>query len=489
MIKDFEQQFSPLSCMITALPPLDHQLAAFQRFHVQDYGAFFCEMGTGKTKMILDIIQNGHESNVLVVAPNGLHLNWFHIEIPKHIHSDIKYSMYCWEGRPTSEKAHKKLFRFLEPHNRFGHDINFMLINVEALRTKAGYDAAEAFLKSSEYAHMVIDESTCIKNPKAQQTKACLKLSALATRRWILNGTPVTQGPLDVFSQCKFLHPEALPYRTYTAFKNNFAEETLMTMQNRSFRKITGYKNLSMLTAQLSPFSLRLQKEDCLDLPPKIFTERIVEMTPAQKQAYKDMRDLCLMQLDTGQLVTASIALTKLVKLHQILTGFVTDEHGDCHDLDNNRIPALLSIAEIQKPLVIFCAYRHNVHQVTSALAQEHGEDKVVSYYGESSQSDRTAAIERFQNGEADFFVGTSAAAKGITLHRASTLIYYSNSYSLETRLQSQDRIHRIGQTSKCTYIDLVTPGTVDQMILKALLAKKDLADTVLKDIRDLLTQ
>ena len=473
--------------MITALPPLDHQLSAFQRFHVQDYGAFFCEMGTGKTKMILDIIQNGHESNVLVVAPNGLHLNWFHIEIPKHIHSDIHYSLYCWGGRPTSEKNHKKLFRFLEPTNREEFDINFMLINVEALRTKAGFDAAEAFLQGSESSHMVIDESTCIKNPKAQQTKACLKLGALATRRWILNGTPVTQGPLDVFSQCKFLHPEALPYRTYTAFKNTFAEETLMTMQNRSFRKITGYKNIPMLTAQLSPFSLRLQKEDCLDLPPKVFTERIVEMTPAQKQAYKDMRDLCLMQLDTGQLVTASIALTKLVKLHQILTGFVTDENGDCHDLDNNRIPALLSIAEIQKPLVIFCAYRHNVLQVTRALAQTFGEEKVVSYYGDTSQDLRTQAIEQFQNGQADFFVGTSAAAKGITLHRASTMVYFSNSYSLETRIQSLSRIHRIGQTKKCTYIDLVTPNTIDGVILAALNKKEDLASTVLDNLRTIL--
>jgi SNF2 family DNA or RNA helicase len=297
----------------------------------------------------------------------------------------------------------------------------------------------------------------------------------------------VTQGPLDVFSQCKFLHPEALPYRTYTAFKSTFAEETLITLQNRSFRKITGYKNLTMLTAQLSPFSLKLDKKDCLDLPPKVFTERVVPLTRDQERIYRDMRDLCIAQMENGEIVTASMALTKLVKLHQILTGFVVDDEGQPHPISNHRIESLLDVAQVTSPLVIFCAYRYNVVQLKQALEEAHGEGSVVTYYGDTPKKDREEAVERFQSGYADFFIGTSAAAKGITLHRASTMIYYSNSYSLETRLQSQDRIHRIGQDRKCTYVDLVTPSSLDEMILKALTQKKDLADTILDDLRSLL--
>lgn len=470
--------------MITALQPYKHQLDAFQRFHKKPYGALLCEMGTGKTKIMLDIIQNSLEQNILIVAPNGLHLNWGRIEIPRHLHEDCLHDVYTWKGTPTSQKARNELNDAVSPHD----DANkrFFLINVEALRSKSTLPHLEAFLNLPGDSHMVIDESTCIKNPKAIQTKACLYLANLADRRWILNGTPITQGPLDIFSQCKFLHPTALPYRTYTAFKNTFAEETIVTLQNRSFRKIIGYRNLPMLTAQLSPFSLKLDKKDCIDLPDKVFTTHTVELTREQEKAYKEMKDLCLTQLQSGEIITASQALTKLIKLHQILTGFLIDEDNAAHALPNHRTNALLAIAEQSGPLVVFCAYRHNVVQVKEVLEKAHGDGSVVTYYGDTPKAERNEAVDRFQTGYADFFVGTSAAAKGITLHRACNMVYYSNSYSLETRLQSQDRIHRIGQTKKCTYTDLVVPSSLDEHILKALESKKDLSKAVLDDLTKL---
>ena len=467
--------------MITKLTPMDHQVQAFDRFRTKDYGALFCEMGTGKTKIILDIIQNGPEGAVLVIAPNGLHLNWNHSEIPKHVAVD--HSCYCWKGTPTSKKAKRELDEFFQDDSPF----KFFLINVEALRNVSGFRPVELFLKRHKPSHIVIDESTCIKNPKAAQTRACLKLAKLANKRWILNGTPITQGPLDLFSQCKFLSPNTIPYSSYTAFKSQYAVESTITMQNRSFKKITGYKHLDRLTKELEPFSLKLDKKDCLDLPDKTFIEEHVEMTKEQSKAYNEMKDLCMAQLSSGEIVTTTQALTKLLKLHQILTGFVIDDEGTTHELPSNRIKRLLQIAEAKKPLVIFCAYRQNVAQVRDALSDAYGADKVVTYFGDTTQNARTQAVTRFQNGEADFFIGTSAASKGLTLHRADTTVYFSNNYSLETRLQSQDRIHRIGQTNRCTYIDLITPNTIDQMILAALAAKKDLATSVLNDLTELL--
>ena len=147
----------------------------------------------------------------------------------------------------------------------------------------------------------------------------------------------------------------------------------------------------------------------------------------------------------------------------------------------------LLQIAETSGPLVIFCAYKQNVQHLKEALTAQYGKDSVVVYSGDTPSNKRSEAVERFQSGAAQFFIGTSAAAKGLTLHRASTIVYYSNNYSLETRLQSQDRIHRIGQDKKCTYIDLVVNNSLDEIILKRLMQKKELSSMVLDDLIEII--
>jgi len=486
MIKDLFMD-APTVNLFSKTQPLQHQFEAFHRFIDQQYGAFFCEMGTGKTKIILDIMQNSAQHGALVAAPNGLHLNWFYSEIPKHWCEDIPVAIYCWKGRPTSKKDKDALEFFLARRDKF----RFLLINVEALRTKNGYDTAFEFLKGLPSSHFVIDESTCIKNPQAQQTKACVKLGRMATRKWILNGTPMTQGPLDLYSQCKFLDDSSIPYKTWTSFKGTFAIEQLITLQNRSFRKVIGYQNLERLAREISPFALRLEKKDCLDLPNKVFTEFMVEPTKEQLKLYDEIKNLCLSEIADGKVVSVTIALTKLVKLHQVLTGFVKDDEGEVHQVPNNRLNALLRIAEsdTSQSLVVFCAYRENVMQVTRALADTFGDESVVTYTGETSKDGRTSAVQRFQNGDAKYFVATSAAAKGLTLHKACNMVFYSNSYSLETRLQATDRIHRIGQTEKCTYVDLIIPNTLDRAILHALRTKKELSSAVLDDLKRMIVE
>ena len=331
---------------------------------------------------------------------------------------------------------------------------------------------------------MIVDESTCIKNPKAQQTKAVMKLAKQTERRWILNGTPITQGPLDLYSQCKFLDATSIPEKTMTTFKHAYAIERTMTMGSRSFNKVVGYQNLDKLTKNIEPFSLRLEKKDCLDLPSKTFNKVYVELTPEQERVYRNIKEESIALLE-GEMVTTTIALTRIVKLHQILTGFVITDNDTKVNLRNNRLAALKQIAETAKPLVVFCAYKHNVDQIKAELSDY----KVVTYTGDDTSNNRNQAVEDFQAGNADIFVGTSAAAKGLTLTSASTMVYYSNNYSLETRLQSQDRIHRIGQDDKCTYIDLVVPNSIDETIIHKLQAKKELSDEVLDDLIDIIKQ
>lgn len=471
--------------MIYKTKPLKHQEDAVMRFYNKPYGALFCEMGTGKTKILLDILQNPNnvehtQFDAVVVAPNGLHHNWALNEIPKHMDN---VDIYCWKG-PIRSKRQTQYF------NRFccSYKNRILLINIEALRTKPGYQAVETFsLKYKKNSHFIVDESTCIKNPKAIQTKNVLKLSANALRRWVLNGTPITQSPLDLFTQCRFLDKNALPYPTYTAFKHQFAIEQTINMGSRSFRKVVGYQNLNELTKLLEPFTLRIEKKDCLDLPEKTFEKVVVPMTWQQEDLYESMKKDCIAMLENGDLVTTTLALTKIIKLHQILTGFVTTDNNTEHPIENNRIAALLQIAETTQPLVVFCAYKNNVTTVREALAKKFPDANIVEYTGSVSDAVRNEGVRQFQEGEADFFIATSAAAKGLTLHRASTMVYYSNNYSLETRLQSQDRIHRIGQDNKCTYIDLVVPNTVDEKILKRLQEKKELSNMVLDDLIEII--
>ena len=469
--------------MIYKTKPFQHQEDAVMRFYNKPYGALFCEMGTGKTKILLDILQNPNRVehtlyDAIIVAPNGLHHNWALNEIPRHT---VNADVYCWKGPPSSKKRKQELVNFC---NTTGTNRIF-LINIEALRTKHGYQAVTKFTDTfKQNSHFIVDESTCIKNPKAIQTKNVLKLSQPAARRWILNGTPITQSPLDLFAQCRFLSKESIPYNTYTAFKHIFAIEQTMTMGSRSFRKVVGFQNLNQLTELLEPFSLRIEKKDCLDLPDKVFEKVVIPMTPEQERIYQSMKKDCIALLDSGELVTTTLALTRIIKLHQILTGFVTTDDDTEHAIDNNRIDALEQIAETTRPLVVFCAYKFNVRQIVERFKDKY---KVVTYTGDDSTAEKNQAVKDFQDGNADIFIGTSAAAKGLTLHRASTMVYFSNNYSLETRLQSQDRIHRIGQNDKCTYIDLVVPSTVDESILKRLKEKKELSNMVLDDLIEII--
>ena len=226
------------------------------------------------------------------------------------------------------------------------------------------------------------------------QTKAVMRLAKQSDRRWILNGTPITQGPLDLFSQCKFLDADSIPEKTMTTFKHAYAVENTMTFGMRSFKQVVGYQNLDKLTKNLEPFSLRLEKKDCLDLPEKTFNQVFVELTAEQERVYKDLKNDCVTALEDG-LVTTTMALTKIVKLHQILTGFVITDDGITVDLQNNRIAALKQICEVAKPVFIFCAYKHNVQQVRLALVDH----KWVSYTGDDSTAKKNEAVRAFQEG------------------------------------------------------------------------------------------
>jgi SNF2 family DNA or RNA helicase len=466
--------------------PFVHQAAYLQRFWQYPTSALFAEMGTGKSFMLINnaamLYDKGKINAMLIVAPKGVYRNWYRSEIPKHMPEHISYKMACWN--PTPRKAEK-----MEMDAMFNavDDMRILIMNIEAFSTEKGQQFAKVFLRVTD-AFMAIDESTTIKTPTAKRTKAIVKIGKDARYRRIATGSPVTKSPLDLYSQCDFLGEDCLNYSSYYAFQARYAVLVERKMPTHTFKQVVGYRHLDELKDKLDRFAFRVTKDECLDLPDKIYLRRDVELTSEQKKAYDQMKLMALSVLDEG-LVSTNNALTQLMRLHQIVCGYVKLDDGQELDLPNNRLSELMDLlAESDGKVIIWANYRKNIQDIKLAIQKEYGMTSVATYYGDTAAEDRQDIVDKFSDPKSElrFFVGNpTTGGYGLTLVSSHTVVYFSNSFDLEKRLQSEDRAHRIGQTEKVTYIDLIATSTVDEHIVKALRNKINIASAVLgEDIK-----
>ena len=464
--------------------PFQHQRTTFEDSWAAEYHALLMEMGTGKSKVVVDtmgaLYEKGLIDAALIVAPKGVYDNWVQKEIPQHLPERINRKIVRW--RPDKTKAFEETFRSLVMDDFDG--LKVFVINVEAFSTGRGAGAAYAFLEQNPDNIMAVDESTTIKNRNALRTKNVVAARQLAKYRRILTGSPITKSPMDLFSQCNFLSPKALGTTSYFAFQNRYAVIVRRNMGHRSFQEIVGYRRLDELSEKLDNFSTRVLKSECLDLPPKLYIRREVPLTPEQKRVYDQMRTLALAVLSDASVATTQSVLTQIMRLQQICCGFFQPDEGGIQQLPNDRLSELMDVLDdVGGKAIIWATYTHSIKQITEEIAKVHGPRSVAAYYGETPQDERQEIVNRFQD-PADplrFFVGQPrTGGYGITLTEASTVIYFSNSYDLEIRLQSEDRAHRIGQQKAVTYVDLVSPDTVDEKVLSALYDKNILAGQVL---------
>jgi len=466
--------------------PFNHQREALQASWDAEFHAWFMEMGTGKSKVAIDnmgvLYKQGRINASLIVAPKGVYDNWVKGEIPAHLPDDIKRKIIRW--KPSQSKSYAAELEDLIMEDYDG--LKVFVVNVEAFSSPRGARAAGRFLVQNPNNIMIVDESTTIKNRKAQRTKNLMTLTKYSRYRRILTGSPVTKSPMDLFSQCNFLDERALGYNSYFAFQSRYAVVQKRVMGARSFQEITGYRRLDELNEKLFEFSTRVLKEECLDLPEKVYIKREVELTDEQAKVYTQMKKLALAQMEGGDLATTESVLTQIMRLQQICCGFFQPDVGRIQPLKNNRLNELMSITdELQGKAIIWASYTHDIQQIADTLRDRFGPDSVALYYGETPQDQRQEIVDRFQdvNNPLRFFVGQPrTGGYGITLTAANTVIYYSNSYDLEIRLQSEDRAHRIGQKNIVTYIDLVSPNTIDEKVLGALRQKINLAEQVLNE-------
>ena len=462
--------------------PYEHQKDALKRCWNKEAFAIFAEMGTGKTKIALDnaciLYNKGKIDRVLVIAPKGTYMTWVEQEIPIHIPDYIETKILAWKPS-TSEKYKAQLKNIRESE----YKLKIFVMNVEALSTKKGIKEALLFLNFKSM--MIVDESTTIKNPKAKRTKNILSLAKEAKYRRILTGSPVTQSPMDLWAQMDFLDPEILGQQSYYAFRTRYA---VMITANAAggthkYNKIIKFRNLAQLGKLVSPHAYRILKKDCLDLPAKMYSKRDVELTDEQKEAYGEMKQNAIAQLK-GQSTTALNVLTQLIRLHQITCGHMKLDTGSTMNLNSNRLDELMHIlGETTGKVIIWANYIHDIERIEATIAlSDFGQESCCTYYGATPSDKRQECIRKFQDPDSKvrFFIGnTQTGGYGITLTEASTVIYYSNNYDLEKRIQSEDRAHRIGQKNPVLYIDLVAKGTVDEKIIQSLRNKVNIAKEI----------
>ena len=463
--------------------PYAHQLTALEKsWDKTEYG-YFMEMGTGKSKVLVDnmamLYDKGKINGAIIIAPKGVYRNWYSQEIPNHLASHIQPTMVLWTAltSKTKDKEYQTLFET-------GHDLHILIMNVEALSTKKGLEFAAKFMRCHE-TMLAIDESTTIKNPSAKRTKSILALGKESKYRRILTGSPVTKSPLDLFTQCGFLNSYLLGFDSFYAFRNRYANMVDRNFGGRRVQLIGSYKRLDELATKLKAFSYRVLKEDCLDLPEKVYIRREVDLTDEQSKAYSTMKSAALALLK-GKMATAPHVLTQMMRLHQITCGHLKNDDGTITEIKNNRLKELVNLLdEVEGKVIIWANYVYDIEHIVKTISDEFGSDSIVQYYGAIPAEQRQENIEKFQdpNSKARFFIGNpQTGGYGITLTCANTVVYYSNGYDLEKRLQSEDRAHRIGQNKSVTYVDFIAPKTVDEKIVKALRKKMNIANEIMDE-------
>ncbi len=464
--------------------PYGHQLDALKASWDKEVFAYFMEMGTGKSKVLLDnaaiLYDKGEINALLLIAPKGVYKNWFDSEIPTHLVDHIDKKMVLWKTSDKSIKQIKKLNTLFEP----GSDLRILIMNVESFSSGNGSEFAYKFLSAHPKSMVAIDEATTIKTPSSNRTKNILSLSNHCKYRRILTGSPVTKSPLDLYSQCAFLDPWLLDHQSFYTFKARYSICKKIQVNGRQIEIVVGYRNLGELSDKIKTFSQRVLKEDCLDLPEKTFVKHYVELTKEQKKVYEQMKKEAIAFLD-GKMQSTATVMTQLMRLHQITCGHFTADDGTIKDLPCSRLGELMDILEkIEGKTIIWSHYTHDVKRIIAEIKKVYGEDSVVDYYGATDTDSRSANIKKFQTDDkCRFFVGTThTGGYGITLTAGSNMVYFSNGYDLEKRQQSEARIDRIGQTKKMTYIDIMAQDTIDERIVKALRSKVNIANAIMDE-------
>ncbi len=470
--------------------PYAHQLEALEASKIHDDYALFWEMGTGKTGGMINILRNVYTrkkriSRTLILGPLAVVQNWqrefeIHSWIPqKHIYALNK----------SGPRRNKEIARISEL------DEGILILNYQALTRK---ETVSLLLKWKPEV-LVCDESHMLKNPQSKTSKTVYKLSLSCAHRYILTGTPILNSELDIFQQYKILDDGDTFGRTFNMFRSNYFVNDNASNPHVSWPKWipNPYKEVQKdISRMMYRKASRVKKEECLDLPPFIKQTYEVQMSTIQAKAYEEMKKDYITWIGSVKEktpVVAQLAVTRLLRLQQIVSGFVKTETGQEVNFDKNpRLDALEELLEgliKHDKVIIWCSFKNDYKIIEKMLNKLQKKDLFgyVFLTGDQNGFEKQQSIDCFQqHAQCKVIVANRASGGvGINLTAARYSIVYSRDFSLANELQSEARNYRGGSEihSNIVKIDLVTPGTVDAQVLDALSNKQKISDVIL-DIR-----
>lgn len=477
--------------------PFEHQKTALRRSWRRQGYAYLMEMGTGKSKVVVDEVGMYFELQmcdcVVILAPKGVYRNWYTKEFPNHLPERIPRQMCLWRPGGGNKTQQRELKAHLIPNGK----LRILIMNIEALSSG---ELALAYLRrfiNSGVCYGAVDESTFIMGPDSIRTRRVLSVAPMLFWRRILTGSPIGTSPLDLFSQFEFIGNGLLGAKNWFAYRATYAllKDSRFTKKRKdadgnlidtgkTVKIIVNYRNLDKLNEKLEANSYRVLKEECLDLPPKTYTTRDVDLTEEQARVYAELVANSIAELENAETVTTTLVLTKLLRLQQVSCGHVTTDDGDLRELPSNRPEALAELLrEAQGKAIIWSTFQPDIRRIVRTLRKEFGEGSVAEFHGENSNTRHQDEARWLNEPDCRWMVSSQQSGGfGNTWLPGRLVVYYSNHRSLLIRQQSEDRPHRSGQTHPVTYVDLLARGTKDRKIIETLRKNMDLAAQVTGD-------
>lgn len=434
---------------------LPHQEEAYNKLKGIRVGALFAEQGTGKTRTTLSLVKKrldaGKVDSVLWLCP---------CSVKKNLREDITY--HCGEmpegfvirgieSLSSSDRLYLQLLKLVETHKVF----------------------------------LVVDETTLTKNPKAIRTERITVLSEKCPYKLILNGTPISRNEADLFAQFYILDWRILGYKSYYSFAANHLEYKRIRLPNgveyEDKNRIERVLNVDYLTEKIAPYTYQVKKSECLELPDKDYFGRGFSMSQEQSECYDDVEELYLESVDEVKSETIYKLFTACQHVSSGRRVLSRPEERMrttpifANPMDNPRIKELMELLmEIgNEKVIIFCKYQHEVNDILSLLP-----GKAVEFTGHMNQRKRQENRELFRAGAQYLVANKTCGAFGLNLQFCHNVVFYNNDFNLATRLQAEDRVHRLGQTEPVRIYDVVCYGTIDQFILDCIRRKENLADS-----------
>jgi len=439
--------------LLTELLP--HQIQAIAKLRHVKVGALYMEMGTGKTRTALELV------NIRLEAGKVDHVLWL-----------------C----PCSVK--ENLRRDIIKHTGSDQSDLITICGIETLSSSIRTNVRLLKLVQTKRCFLIVDESNLVKNHKAIRTKNIIRISEYCKYKLILNGTPISKCEKDLFAQWHILDWRILGYRSFWSFAANHLE-----YDERVPGKINRCLNTDYLVRKIAPYTYQIKKNECLNLPSKTYETKYYQLTNAQAKHYSQVADALLFQVDELEPYTIYRLFSGL---QSVISGFRVDasRHPMMRDpffrnpMDNPRMDLLFHLLnKIDEKVIVFCKYTKEIQDIVSLANKKYGIGSTVAFYGELSPRERQKSLKAFENDARIFVANKACAGYGLNLQFCSYVIYYSNDWDYATRSQSEDRVHRLGQVDNVHIIDICAADTLDERILKCLWRKENLIDSFKKEI------